>query len=155
MELEHTRTYLWTTYNCFTFLFISWVYRVGSKEWSILYTHRDGLVMSEDTSFPFSEASVQFSSVAQLCPTLCDPMDCNTPDLPVHYPLPEFTQTHVHWVGDAISFSIIPFSSNFQSFPASGSFQMSQFFISSGQSIGAAASVSVLPISIQDWFPLG
>ena len=46
--------------------------------------------------------SVQFSSVAQLCPTLCNPMDCSTPGLPVHHQLPEFTQTHVHWVGDAI-----------------------------------------------------
>ena len=45
---------------------------------------------------------VQFSSVAQSCPTLCDPMDCSTPGLPVHHQLPEFTQTHVHWVGDAI-----------------------------------------------------
>ena len=44
----------------------------------------------------------QFSSVAQLCPTLCDPMDCSTPGLPVHHQIPEFTQTHVHWVGDAI-----------------------------------------------------
>ena len=46
--------------------------------------------------------SVQFSSVAQSCPTLCDPMNCSTPGLPVHHWLPEFTQTHVHWVGDAI-----------------------------------------------------
>ena len=43
-----------------------------------------------------------FSSVAQSCPTLCDPMNCSTPGLPVHHQLPEFTQTHVHWVGDAI-----------------------------------------------------
>ena len=42
------------------------------------------------------------SSVAQLCPTLCDPMDCSAPGFPVHHQLPEFTQTHVHWVGDAI-----------------------------------------------------
>ena len=47
-------------------------------------------------------SSVQFSSVAQLCPTLCDPMNHSTPGLPVHQQLPEFTQTHVHWVGDAI-----------------------------------------------------
>ena len=47
-------------------------------------------------------SSVQFSSVAQSCPTLCDPMNCSTPGLPVHHQLPEFTQTHVHWVGDAI-----------------------------------------------------
>ena len=44
----------------------------------------------------------QFSSVAQSCPTLCSPMDCSTPGLPVHYQLPELAQTHVHWVGDAI-----------------------------------------------------
>ena len=47
----------------------------------------------------------QVSSVAQSCPTLCDPMDCSTPDLPVHHQLPEFTQTHVHRVGDAIQLS--------------------------------------------------
>ena len=46
--------------------------------------------------------SVQFSSVAELCPTLCDPMDCSTPGLPVHCQLPEFTQTHVRWVGVTI-----------------------------------------------------
>ena len=49
----------------------------------------------------FSFLSFQFSSVAQFCPTLCDPMDC-TPGLPVHHQFPEFTQTHVHWIGDAI-----------------------------------------------------
>ena len=48
------------------------------------------------------DTSVQFSSVAQSCPTLCDPMDYSTPGLPVHHQLPEFTQTPVHWVGDAI-----------------------------------------------------
>ena len=48
---------------------------------------------------------VQFSSVAQLCPTLCDPMNCSTPVLPVYHQLLEFTQTHVHWVGDAIQLS--------------------------------------------------
>ena len=47
-------------------------------------------------------SSVQFSSVAQLCPTLCDPMNCSTPGLPVHHHHPEFTQTHVHRVRDAI-----------------------------------------------------
>ena len=50
----------------------------------------------------FKWVSVQFSSVAQSCPTLCDPMNCSTPGLPVHYHLPEFTKTHVHRVGDAI-----------------------------------------------------
>ena len=50
----------------------------------------------------FLEAPVQFSSVAQSCPTLCDPMNRSTPGLPVHHQLPEFTQTHVHRVSDAI-----------------------------------------------------
>ena len=50
----------------------------------------------------FFHSSVQFSSVTQSCLTLCNPMDCSTPGLPVHHQLPKFTQTHVHWVGDAI-----------------------------------------------------
>ena len=81
----------------------------------------------------------------------------------------KFTHTHVHWVSDAIqpsrplsqwchptiSSSVVPFSSHLQSFPAPGSFQMSQFFTSGGQSIGVSASAWVLPMNIQDWFPLG
>ena len=59
------------------------------------------------------------------------------------------------WCHPTISSSVVPFSSRLQSFPASGSFQMSQFFVSGGQSIGVSASASVLPINIQDWFPLG
>ena len=59
------------------------------------------------------------------------------------------------WCHQTISSSVIPFSSCLQSCPASRSFQMSQFFTSGGQSIGVSASASVLPINIQDWFPLG
>ena len=59
------------------------------------------------------------------------------------------------WCYPTISSSVIPFSSRLQSFPASGSFQMSQFFASGGQSIGDSASASVLPMNIQDWSPLG
>ena len=59
------------------------------------------------------------------------------------------------WCHPTISFSVIPFSSCLQSFPASGSFPMSQFVASGGQSIGFSASVSVLSMNIQDWFPLG
>ena len=83
--------------------------------------------------------SVQFSSVAQSCPTFCDPMNRSRPGLPVHHQLPEFTQTHVH---PAISSSVILFFSCLQSLPASGSFPMSQFFASGGQSIGVSASAS-------------
>ena len=76
-------------------------------------------------------------------------MDCSTPVFPVHCQLPEFTQTHVHRVGDTIqpSHPIIPFSSCPQSFPASGSFQISQIFTSGGQSTGVSASTSLLPMN--------
>ena len=87
---------------------------------------------------------------------LCGPVNRSTPGLPVHHQLPEFTQTHIHWVGDAIQPSyplIIPFSSRLHSFPASGSFQMSHLIASGGQIIGASASASVFPMNIQDWFP--
>ena len=92
-----------------------------------------------------------FSSVAQSCTTLCDPMDCSTPGLPVRHQILEFTQTHVHPVSDTIQLShpVIPFSFHIQSFPASESFPVSQLFTSSGQSIGASASASVRSMNIQ------
>ena len=102
-----------------------------------------------------SFSSVQFIAVAQWCLILWDPKDHSTPRLPVHHQLPESTQTHVHWVGDAIQLShpLIPFFSCPQSFPASGSFQMSQLFASGGQSIGVSAWTSVLPVNTEDWSP--
>ena len=102
-------------------------------------------------------SQVQFSLVNLSRPTLCNPMTSSTPGLPVHYKLPESTQTHVHQVSDAIqpSHSVVSFSSCPLSFPASGSFQMSQLFTSGSQSIGVSASTSVLPMNTQDWSPLG
>ena len=99
----------------------------------------------------------QFSSVAQSYSILCNPMACSTPGLPVHV-LPSPTSraystscpSH-RWCHPAISSSVVHFSSCPQSFPASGSFHMSQFFVSGGQSIGVSASASVLPTNIQDW----
>ena len=103
--------------------------------------------------------SVQFSSVTQSCPTLCDPMNRSTPGLPVYHQLPEFTQTHFHLVGDAIhpaiSSSVVPFSSCPQSLPAAESFPMSQLFAWGGRSTGVSALASVLPMNTQDWSPLG
>ena len=87
--------------------------------------------------------SVQFSSVAQSCLTLCNPMNHHTPGLPVHHQLPEFTQTHVHRVSDAIQTSH-PLSSLLLLPP------MNQFLASGDQSIGVSASASVLPMNIQD-----
>ena len=97
------------------------------------------------------------SSVAQSCPALCNPMDCSTPGLPVHHQLPEPTQTHVCRIGDAIQPSH-PLSS--ASPPAFNLSQHQGFFqwvsyTSGGQSIDVSASASVLPMNIQDWFPLG
>ena len=106
------------------------------------------------TSFCFMHP---FSLVARLCLTLCDPMDCSMPDFPVHHQRQELAQTHVHQVSDAIHSShplSFPSPPAF-SVPASGFFPMSQFFASGGQSIGATALESVLPMNIQDWFPLG
>ena len=83
-------------------------------------------------------------------------MDCSRPGFSIHHQLPEPTQTHIHWVGDPTSSSsVIPFSSYLQSFPASGSFQMTQLFTSGGQSIGVLVSASVVTMNIQDWSPLG
>ena len=103
-----------------------------------------------------SRLSVQFSSVAQSCLTLSDPMNYSMPGLPIqHHQLLEFTQTHVHRVGDVISSSVVPFSSCPQSLPATGSSPMSQVFAWGGQSIRVSASASVLPMNTQDWSPLG
>ena len=103
---------------------------------------------------------IQFSSFAQSCPTLCDPMNCSMPSLPVHHQLPEFTQTHFHWVSVAIQPSH-PLSSpsppdpNPSQYQGSGSFPMSKPFTWGGQSVGVSASTSVLPMNTQGWSPLG
>ena len=100
--------------------------------------------------------SVQFSSLTQSCPTLCDPMNCSTPGLPVHQQLPEFTQTHVHWVGDAIQPSH-PLLSPSPSAPNPSQhqslFPMSQFFAWGGQSTGVSVLASFLPKKSQGWSP--
>ena len=92
------------------------------------------------------------------CVWLWDPMSCSILGFPVHHHLLEFAQTHVHWADDATQAShpVTPFFSCSHSFPASGSFPVSQLFASGGQSIGASASV--LPMNIRvdflDWFDL-
>ena len=97
------------------------------------------------------EWRVQFSSVAQ--------SNCVTPwtaGFPVHHQLPELGQTHVHWVSDTIHLILChPLLLLPSVFPSSRSLLMSQFFASGGQNIGVSASTSVLPMNIQDWFPLG
>ena len=120
------------------------------------------------------------SEVIQSCPTLHDPMDYSLPGSSVHgifqarvlqwgaiafsarlpYPLPtpgacSNSRPSILWFYPNILSSVIPISFCLQSFPASGSFPMSHFFTSGGQSIVASASASVFPMNIQDWFPLG
>ena len=100
--------------------------------------------------------SVHCCSIAKPCPTLCDPMDCSMPGLPYPLPSPGVCPSSCplnQWCHPTISSSVALFFCP-QSFPASGSFPMSQLFTSGGQSIGASPSVSVLPMNSQDWFPL-
>ena len=88
-------------------------------------------------------SSVQFSSVTQSCPTLCNPMDCSMPGLPVHHQLPEFTQTHADCIGDAIQPSHPLSSPSPPAFNLSqnqGLFPVSRLLASGGQSIGASVS---------------
>ena len=98
-------------------------------------------------------SSVQFSSVAQSCLTLCDPMNRSTPGLPVHHQLPEFTQTHVHRVSDAIQPSHPLLSPSPPALNLSQHQSLFQWVNSAwgGQSIGVSALASVLPKNTQDW----
>ena len=98
---------------------------------------------------------VQLSSVPQSCLTLCDPMNHSTPGLPVHHQFPEFTQTHVHWVGDPIQ-PCHPLSSPSPPAPNPSQHQSLFQWINQwdGQSIGVSALASVLPMNTQDWSPL-
>ena len=102
------------------------------------------------------DQSVQFSSVSQTVWLFAHGLQHTR--LPCPSPTPRAYSNSCplsQWCHPIISSSVVPFSSHLQSFLASGSFQMSQFFTSSGLSIGVSTSTSVLPKNIQDWFPLG
>ena len=119
--------------------------------------HLSAVILLSDRVTFWGSGGCCCRSVTQLCPTLCDPMDCSTPGLPVHHHLLKFVQVHVHCTSDAVQpshrldtlFSFCP-----QSFPASGTFPMSPLFTSNDQNPGASASTSVLPVNIQGWSPL-
>ena len=103
-------------------------------------------------------SKVSFVVQSLSCVLLCDPMDCSTQGFPILHHLLELAQTHVHWVDGAIQPSYPLSSPSPPAFSLSrhqGLFSMSWLFASGGQSIGASASASVLPMNIQDWFPLG
>ena len=101
--------------------------------------------------FQDSYKDLQFSSVVQLCLTLCDPRECSKPGFPIRHQLMELTQTHVHWVSDAIQSSDPLLPLLLPSVFPRGSFLVGQFFTSGGQRFGVSASTSVLPMYIQNW----
>ena len=136
---------------------VHWVFSLCTR-WS----HPIPLVLiGSGNKFPFIEVWITIEwkscSVAKSCTTICDPMDGSTLGFPVFHCLQEFAQTQVCWVGDAIQppHPLLPPSSALSLFPASRSFSFSRLFASGGHSVGASASASVLPMSIQSWFPLG
>ena len=109
------------------------------------------------TSLP---ASFQFSSVpfSHSCPTICDPMDYSVPDLLVHHQLPEFTQTHVHWVGDAIQPShplLSPSPPAFNLSPHQSPFQWVSSLHQVAKVLEFQLQTSVFPVNTQDWYTLG
>ena len=99
-----------------------------------------------------------YSNFVQVFWTLYDAIDCSTPGFPVLHCLSELAQTHAHWVNDTIQPSH-PLSPSYPTalniFQHPKLFQWGHLFTSGGQSIGASASASILPMNIQDWFPLG
>ena len=103
-----------------------------------------------EMTWPLEDKSVQFSSVAQSCLTLCNPMDSSAPGLPVYHQLPEFTQSLVHWVGDAFRTShplLSPFAPAFNLSQNQGLSNESGLHIR-WPNIGISASTSVLPMNI-------
>ena len=156
MELDLNLFYLVTRRHC-AFKFPTFMILYGTlglrslvknrtKKWWLF--HRFVLTIT------WLDKCASFSSVQsfQLCLSLCKDMECSMPGFPIHHQLLEFTQAHVHRLGNANqpSHSVFPFFSCLQSFLTSGSFPMCQLFLSGGQIIGASASTLVFPVNIQD-----
>ena len=144
-EIRHWHSWVNSDGSCFLSGRIKRNYVTFS--YSVLYKHQT------TGSFVWL---VQFSSVAQSCLTLCNPMNRSVPGLPVQHQLPKFAQTHVHWVVDAIQTShpmSSPSPTTLNRYQHQGLFK-GQLFASGGQSIGVSASTSVLPMKTQDWSPL-
>ena len=121
-----------------------------SHVWMWEFDHKEGWILKTWCLCTVVFSSVQFSR--SVVSWLCNHVNCSTPGLPVYHQLPEFTQTCVHWVGDAIQPSHPLSSPSPPTFNLSQhqSFQMSQFFTSGGQSIRVSTSASVRPKNIQD-----
>ena len=153
-------------YNAFFFLLLLfWRHRVKCGDWKRPQTGVEPAPSAVELwspkcwtlrEVPTAHFPCCFCSVTQMCPNSLRPHGLQQARLPCSSLSPQVCSDSCpisQWCHPTISFSVFPFSSHLQSFPASGSFPMSQVFPSGGQSIGASASV--LPMNIQDWFPLG
>ena len=154
-------SYCFAGFNCTSSSFLRWELELLIWNFLSFLKHAVSVIIPPQPCFGcvcptnFHMFYFQFSSIAQLCPTLRNPMNCSTAGLPVHHQLLEFTQTHVHRVRDAIqpSHPLSSFSSCPQSLPTSESFPMTQLFTWGGQSTGVSALASFLLMNTQDWSP--
>ena len=138
--------------------YIQWVCTWFTKQWRVNkgFWAEELYISSWNSTVNNLSMKLQFSSVAQSCPTLCNPMDCSTPGFPVHHQLLELAQTHVYRVDDAIQPShlcrpLLPPTI----FPSIRVFSNESVLSIRWPNIGVSASASVLPMNIQDWSPLG
>ena len=153
----------WTRVSCIVGrLFIVWATKEVHYKWHFLFFSISNNLYRDITDFNILFYLKPCFSSIQFSQSLVS--DSLRPHGLQHARLPCPSPTHKtcsnsspssQWCYPTISSSVVPFSSCLQSFPAPGSFPMSQFFASSGQSFGPSASASVLPMNIQDWFPLG
>ena len=141
--------YLSLDISVISFFWLLWIRFL----WTLVYKSLD-----KNMGIELLDHTIQFSSITQLCLTLWDPHGLQQAGLPCPSPTPGVYSNSCplsRWCRPTISSFVVPFSSCLQSFPASESFQMSQFFESGGQNIGVSALASIFPMNIQDWFHLG
>ena len=146
-------------YRCISFCCLNFLRSTVVAHFSsILRVHQITLFISGvSDSVSLDWGFVFHCSVAQLCPMFCDAVDCSMPSFSVFHHVPGAYSNSCplsQWYHPTILSSVTPFSSSLQSFPASGSFLMSQLSSWGGQSTGASVSASVLPMNRQRWYPL-
>ena len=150
------RHHLGSLHSTWTYLVITYNGKESEKVCICMYTCMCIYVYKK--TYISESLSVQFSSVTELCPTLCDPMNHSMPGLSIHHQLPEFTQTHAHRVSDTIQPSH-PLSPTSPPAPNPSQYQGLFQWVNSSHEVAkvcwVSASASVLPMNIQGWFPLG
>ena len=127
-----------------------------SREWLDNILSKLKMWISIYAARQFLEFNLQFSSVTLSCLTLCDPMNCSTPGFLVFHYIPEFAQTHVHWVDNTIHLILCcPLLLLPSIFPSFRVFSSESALHIRWPKYWSSASASALPMNIQDWFPLG